>query len=134
LGGRPRSGLVRHSPLASAARRAGTVIDVLVVGSGPAGLSAAIALRRLGAGRVAVVERERELGGIPRHTRHTGFGLRDLHRVVDGPAYARRLIHEADRAGVELRPGTSAVGWSGALSVDVVGPASPLAPESTRAV
>ena len=72
------------------------MIDVLVVGGGPAGLSAAIALRRLGAGRVVVVEREQELGGIPRHTEHTGFGLRDLHRVLDGPAYARRLIDEAD--------------------------------------
>ena len=94
------------------------MIDVLVVGGGPAGLSAAIALRRLGAGRVVVVEREQELGGIPRHTRHTGFGLRDLHRVLDGPAYARRLIDEAERAGVELRPGTSAVGWSGGRTVD----------------
>ena len=134
LGGRARPGLGRHWPLARAARRAGTVIDVLVVGGGPAGLSAAIALRRLGAGRVVVVEREQELGGIPRHTRHTGFGLRDLHRVLDGPAYARRLIDEADRAGVELRPGTSAVGWSGGQTVDLVGPATPLAPEPARAV
>ena len=110
------------------------MIDVLVVGGGPAGLSAAIALRRLGAGQVVVVEREQELGGIPRHTAHTGFGLRDLHRVLDGPAYARRLIDEADRAGVELRPGTSAVEWSGALRVDVVGPAIPLASEPARAV
>ena len=110
------------------------MIDVLVVGGGPAGLSAAIALRRLGAGRVVVVEREQELGGIPRHTRHTGFGLRDLHRVLDGPAYARRLIDEAERAGVELRPGTSAVGWSGGQTVELVGPATPLAPEPARAV
>jgi len=110
------------------------VIDVLVVGAGPAGLSAATALRRLGAGQVVVVEREQELGGIPRHTRHTGFGVRDLHRVLDGPAYARRLIVEAERAGVELRPGTSAVGWSGDMSVDLVGPRAPLAPEPARAV
>jgi NADPH-dependent 2,4-dienoyl-CoA reductase/sulfur reductase-like enzyme len=110
------------------------VIDVLVVGGGPAGLSAAIALRRLGAGQVVVVEREQELGGIPRHTRHTGFGLRDLHRILDGPAYARRLIDETDRAGVDLRTTTSAVGWSGGQTVELVGPRAPLAPEPARAV
>ncbi len=60
------SAAIGRSP--APAGRAGTVIDVLVVGGGPAGLSAAIALRRLGVGRVVVVEREQELGGIPRHT------------------------------------------------------------------
>ena len=60
-------------------------VDVLVVGGGPAGLAAAIELRRLGVGRVLVIEREDEAGGTPRHASHLGFGLRDLHRVLDGP-------------------------------------------------
>ena len=56
--------------------------DVLVVGAGPAGLAAAAALRRLGVGNVTVVDREPELGGIPRLCHHTGFGLRDLRLRV----------------------------------------------------
>ncbi len=79
--------------------------DVVVVGGGPAGLAAAIALRRAGAERVVVYEREQELGGIPRHTDHTGFGIRDLRRVMSGPRYARRYVELAERAGVELAPG-----------------------------
>ena len=79
--------------------------DVLVVGAGPAGLAAAAELRRLGVRRVLVADREATAGGIPRHSRHTGYGLRDLHRVLSGPAYARALTDAAARAGAELRSG-----------------------------
>jgi thioredoxin reductase len=88
--------------------------DVLIVGAGPAGLAAAIELRRLGAGRVVVADREREPGGVPRHSAHTGYGLRDLHRVMTGPAYARRYAASAVRAGAEIRAGTTVTGWPGA--------------------
>ena len=78
---------------------------VAIVGAGPAGLTAAIALRRLGVGSVTVHEREQQAGGIPRHTNHLGFGIRDLHRVMSGPRYARELIERAVQAGVDLRRG-----------------------------
>ena len=85
-------------------------VDVLVVGAGPAGLSAARELRRLGSGPVLVADREAEPGGIPRHSRHTGYGLRDLHRVMTGPAYAGSLADAAASAGAELRLGTTVTG------------------------
>lgn len=65
-------------------------VDVAVVGGGPAGLAAATALRKAGVGKVVVLEREAEPGGIPRHAKHQGFGLRDLHRALSGPRYAAR--------------------------------------------
>jgi thioredoxin reductase len=86
-------------------------VDVLVVGGGPAGLSAAIELRRLGAGSVLVAERETSPGGVPRHSWHTGYGLRDLRRMMSGPAYARALAAAAKEAGAELRLGTTVTGW-----------------------
>jgi thioredoxin reductase len=82
-------------------------VDVLVVGAGPAGLSAARELRRLGVESVLVTDREAEPGGIPRHSWHTGYGLRDLHRIMTGPAYARALADAAVAAGAELRVGTT---------------------------
>jgi thioredoxin reductase len=88
-------------------------VDVLIVGAGPAGLAAAIELRRLGAGRVLVADREQEPGGVPRHSAHTGYGLHDLHRVMTGPAYARHYATAAARAGAEIRAGTTVTGWSG---------------------
>ena len=85
--------------------------DAVIVGGGPAGLAAAIELRRLGLGRVVVLDREPAPGGIPRHTRHTGYGLRDLHRLLTGPAYARHYAGLAAAAGTEIRPGTIVTDW-----------------------
>jgi thioredoxin reductase len=81
--------------------------EVLIVGAGPAGLAAAIELRRLGVGRVLVADRESEPGGVARHCAHTGYGLRDLRRVMAGPAYARRYSRAAAQAGTEVRCRTS---------------------------
>ena len=87
--------------------------DVLVVGAGPAGLAAAVELRRLGTGRVVVADRDDEAGGIPRHSAHTGFGARDLRRVLTGPGYARRYADAAAAAGADIRLGTTVTGWEG---------------------
>jgi thioredoxin reductase len=82
-------------------------IDVLIVGCGPAGMAAAIELRRLGVDRVVIAEREVEPGGIPRHSEHVGYGLRDLHRMTSGPRYAARYAQMATDAGVEIRLSTT---------------------------
>ena len=88
-------------------------VDVLVAGAGPAGLAAAIELRRLGAGRILVADREPEAGGVPRHSEHTGYGLRDLRRVMTGPGYARHYARAAARAGAEIRAQSAVTGWAG---------------------
>lgn len=85
--------------------------DVVVVGAGPAGLAAAIELRKLNVGEVLVVDREKEAGGMPRHCHHTGFGVRDLHRLMTGPAYARRYAATATKNGVEIATETTITGW-----------------------
>ncbi|MDA8310016.1 MAG: FAD-dependent oxidoreductase [Actinomycetota bacterium] len=86
-------------------------VDVLIVGGGPTGLAASLMLRSAGV-HVALIERERSLGGIPRHSRHTGYGLRDLHRVLSGPSYAARYAALAEQAGVEIHLTTMATDWS----------------------
>jgi thioredoxin reductase len=96
--------------------------DVAIVGGGPAGLAAAIELRRLGVGEVVVIERERDAGGIPRHARHQGFGLRDLRRPLSGPAYARRYAERAAAAGAELLTETMVTGWDADGALELTGP------------
>ena len=95
-----------------AARRRSREVDVLVIGAGPAGLAAATALCQAGVGSVEVVEREPEAGGIPRHSQHTGFGIRDLHRLMSGPEYARWHLAQAGASGAEVRTGVSVTGWA----------------------
>jgi glycerol-3-phosphate dehydrogenase len=99
-----------------------TTTDVLIVGAGPAGLTAAAALAPQIDGEVLVLEREAAGGGIPRHCDHAGFGLRDLRTFTSGPAYARRLVAGALRAGARIQTRAMVTGWSGERTVEVTSP------------
>jgi len=94
-----------------------TLRDVIIIGAGPAGLSAARALSRLGVEDILVLEREGEAGGVPRHCGHTGFGIGEFRRPMTGPAYARRLV--AASGGVELRcrVAVTRLGQGGVLTI-----------------
>jgi thioredoxin reductase len=94
---------------------------VIVVGGGPAGLACALELRRSGLD-VTVLERERRAGGIPRHSRHQGFGVRDLQRVLSGPAYAARYVRLARDAGARVLEETMVTAWSAGASLEVTSP------------
>ncbi|MFI8435290.1 NAD(P)/FAD-dependent oxidoreductase [Streptomyces sp. NPDC079020] len=88
-------------------------VDVLVVGAGPAGLGAGAELAASGAGRVEILERELDAGGVPRHCHHGGFGGR-LRGGDTGPDYARQCVRAAVRAGAVLRTGVTVTGWANA--------------------
>lgn len=96
--------------------------DVAIVGGGPAGLTAAAGLAGSGL-NVVVLERESAAGGIPRHSDHPGYGIRDMKTFIGGPAYARRLVREATAAGAEIRTSTMVTGWAGERSLDLTSPA-----------
>jgi thioredoxin reductase len=90
-----------------------TAYDVLIVGAGPAGLTAAIELKKLGIKNILVVDREPEAGGMPRFCDHIGFGIVDLWRLYTGPRYARYYRELAEKHGVEVRTSTTIMGWGG---------------------
>ncbi len=79
-----------------------TDADVVIVGAGPAGLAAAAELGGAGIGKVLVLDREAEPGGIPRQCGHSPFGMREFQRVLDGQSYARRLAERARQAGAMI--------------------------------
>ena len=83
--------------------------DAVVVGAGPAGLGAAVALREGGAARVLLVEREEQAGGILPQCIHNGFGLHRFREELTGPEYAERCLSQADEAGVQILTGAIAV-------------------------
>jgi NADPH-dependent 2,4-dienoyl-CoA reductase/sulfur reductase-like enzyme len=75
--------------------------DVVVVGSGPGGLAAAISARKNGAKSVLIVERDVELGGILLQCIHNGFGVEIFKEDLPGPSYAQRFINQATSLGIE---------------------------------
>jgi thioredoxin reductase len=75
-------------------------VDVAVIGSGPAGLTAAIHAHQSGAGKVLLLEREEELGGILKQCIHNGFGLEQFKQDYTGPEYAERLVKELEQTDV----------------------------------
>ena len=75
--------------------------DVVVIGGGPAGMAAALAAHKAGA-RVAIVERERHLGGILRQCIHPGFGLSHFKQELTGPEYAQRFIDQVHATDIAL--------------------------------
>lgn len=85
--------------------------DVLIIGAGPAGLAAAIEVKKNGIDDVLVIEREPFAGGILNQCIHDGFGLSRFGEALTGPEYARRYIDEAEKLGVEI--------LSGAMVMDI---------------
>ena len=80
--------------------------DVAVVGSGAAGLAAAVAARKNGAENVFVLERDNILGGILPQCIHTGFGVEIFKEDLTGPEYIDRYIKEAVGLGITQKLNT----------------------------
>lgn len=97
-------------------------IDVLIVGGGPAGLSAATTLSRMGVSGVHLLEREPSAGGIPRLCAHSPYGMREWGRVMFGPSYAFRLVAEAEAAGAIIHCNTTVTALSKGGGVTVATP------------
>lgn len=74
--------------------------DVVVIGGGPAGLAAAIKAREK-AEKVAVLERNDELGGILNQCIHSGFGLHVFKEELTGPEYAQRYIDQIAETDID---------------------------------
>ena len=59
--------------------------DLIVIGGGPAGLAAAYAAWNKGLKNIAILERDKELGGILNQCIHNGFGLHYFKEQLTGP-------------------------------------------------
>jgi len=75
--------------------------DVIIIGSGPGGLAAAIEARKNGAEDVLIVERDKELGGILQQCIHNGFGTEVFQEDLPGPTYAQCFIDKVSAMGID---------------------------------
>jgi NADPH-dependent 2,4-dienoyl-CoA reductase/sulfur reductase-like enzyme len=80
--------------------------DLVIIGGGPAGLSAAVSARDNGIERILILERDKELGGILNQCIHNGFGLHTFKEELTGPEYAARFIAQVEARGISYRLNT----------------------------
>lgn len=64
--------------------------DLVIIGGGPAGMSAAVAAYDAGIRDIMILERDESLGGILQQCIHNGFGLHKFGEELTGPEYAYR--------------------------------------------
>jgi len=76
--------------------------DLVIIGGGPAGLSAAVKAYDEGVKNILVVERDNKLGGILNQCIHNGFGLQRFKEELAGPEYAQRFIKEAKARDIDI--------------------------------
>ena len=105
-------GAGRDAGIAAAGAVPTQAFDVVVIGGGPAGMAAALAAHKAGA-RVAIVERERHLGGILRQCIHPGFGLSHFKQELTGPEYAQRFIDQVRDTDIALFLDSMVIGIDG---------------------
>ena len=65
-------------------------MDLVIIGGGPAGMSAAVAAYDAGVRDLLILERDSHLGGILQQCIHNGFGLHRFGEELTGPEYASR--------------------------------------------
>lgn len=61
--------------------------DLIIIGAGIAGMTAAIGAAREGVRKILIIEKESSVGGIINQCIHNGFGKRFLNKPVTGPEY-----------------------------------------------
>ena len=79
------------------------MIDLVIVGGGPAGLAAAYSAWQHGLRDILILERDNELGGILNQCIHNGFGLHRFGEQLTGPEYAGRFIEMLKDTGVKVQ-------------------------------
>ncbi|MBQ7053803.1 MAG: FAD-dependent oxidoreductase [Oscillospiraceae bacterium] len=81
--------------------------DMVIIGGGPAGMSAAIAAYESGVRDILIVERDTALGGILQQCIHNGFGLHRFGEELTGPEYAWRYEARVRELGIPVKLGTT---------------------------
>ena len=81
-------------------------IDLVIVGGGPAGMSAAVAAYDAGLRDILILEREGSLGGILKQCIHNGFGLHRFKEELTGPEYAYRYEQQVRERNIPFKTGT----------------------------
>ena len=86
--------------------------DTVIIGGGPAGLSAALGAKKKGSRNILIIERSEKLGGILNQCIHNGFGLHTFKEELTGPEYAYRYIEMVQEENIPFLLNTTVLSVS----------------------
>lgn len=78
-------------------------IDLVIIGAGPAGMSAAVSAYDNGIKDILILERDDHLGGILYQCIHNGFGLHKFGQELTGPEYSYKYEQMVHERGIECK-------------------------------
>lgn len=80
--------------------------DLVIIGGGPAGMSAAVEAYNNGIRDILILERDSSLGGILQQCIHNGFGLHKFGQELTGPEYAWKYEQQIHELQIPYKLGT----------------------------
>ena len=80
--------------------------DVIIIGGGLSGMTAALAARKRGVNSILILEREDYLGGILVQCIHYGFKDGDSLEELTGPEFAQSYVDKLDRNNIDYKINT----------------------------
>jgi thioredoxin reductase len=78
-------------------------VDLVVIGSGAAGMAAAIEAKKNGVDDILILEKDERLGGILNQCIHNGFGLTEFKEELTGPEYLQRFVDVVKELGISYK-------------------------------
>lgn len=78
-------------------------IDLVVIGSGAAGMAAAIEAKKNGIDDILILEKDERLGGILNQCIHNGFGLTEFKEELTGPEYLSRFVEQVKELNIPYK-------------------------------
>ena len=108
--------------------------ELVIIGGGSAGLSAAIEARKQGIQDILVLERSSYLGGILRQCIHNGFGVHKYKEDLTGVEFAKRIADEARALDIPCLQNTFALDISPEKVITAMNPTDGLFEIQAKAI
>lgn len=108
--------------------------DLVIIGGGAAGLSAAVEAKKQGIEDILVLERSPYLGGILRQCIHNGFGVHKYKEDLTGVEFAQRIAKEATDLEIECLTNTFALDISPQKVISAIHPEKGLFEVEAKAI
>ena len=108
--------------------------DILVIGGGAAGMSAAVSAYKNGTKDILILERSESLGGVLHQCIHNGFGLHRFGEDLTGVEFARKYEDMVEELGIPYMLRTFVIDLSPERVITAVSPEEGLIKIQARAV